>query len=129
MKLALAAPKTELFDLFVNSDEVPAPSLSPWRFVEVMHLDIQTLADQAKVHRNTVGRAPQSFALQYHMRQALRVLAAGREVSGDLERAITWYRNEPLSPFDYKTAEQLVSENRTDDVIRFLKSVGARAAG
>jgi len=123
------APETELFELFTNTAEVPAPALSPRRFVEVMHIDIRTLADHAKVHRNTVGRAPQSMALQNHMRQTLRVLAAGRDVSGDVERTIAWYRNEPLSTFEYKTAEQLVSENRTDDVIRFLESMSAGAAG
>ena len=34
-----------------------------------------------------------------------------------MDQAIFWYRNEPLQPFAYKTAEQLVSDGRSDDLI------------
>ena len=44
-------------------------------------------------------------------------------------RAIFWYRNVPLPPFGYKTAEQLVSEGRTEDVLRYVESLEAGAAG
>jgi len=40
-----------------------------------------------------------------------------------------WYRNEPLPVFGYKTAEQLVSDGRADDVIRYVVSLEAGAAG
>lgn len=46
-----------------------------------------------------------------------------------MHRALFWYRNEPLSVFDYKTAERLVSEGRTDDVIRYISALEAGAAG
>jgi len=34
-----------------------------------------------------------------------------------------------LSGFDYKTAEQLVSEERSDDLLRYIASIEAGAAG
>jgi hypothetical protein len=40
-----------------------------------------------------------------------------------------WYRNEPLPVFGYKTAEQLVSDGRAEDVIRYVVSLEAGAAG
>ncbi|WP_137860654.1 DUF2384 domain-containing protein [Variovorax sp. 3P27G3] len=52
-----------------------------------------------------------------------QVLAAATAVSGgDLEAAIGWYRNEPLAPFNYKTAESLVAEGRAADVLNLLES-------
>lgn len=42
---------------------------------------------------------------------------------------IFWYRNEPLQAFAYKTAEQLVSEGRADDLIGYVMSLEAGAAG
>ena len=48
---------------------------------------------------------------------------------GDGDRAIFWYRNAPIAPFDYKTAEELVSEGRTEDLIRYIQSLEAGALG
>jgi hypothetical protein len=86
--------------------------LSPKRFSDVLSIDLQTLAGQAHVHRNTLSRAPGSESVQRFMREAMRVLRAADDLTGDVGRAIFWYRNEPLPPFNYKTAEQLVSEVR-----------------
>ncbi|WP_423379490.1 hypothetical protein [Burkholderia sp. LMG 32019] len=62
-------------------------------------------------------------------RDVLEVLSATAEVSGDRWRAIRWFRNEKLSVFDDKTAEQLVLEGRRDDVLRYLKALDTGAAG
>lgn len=52
-----------------------------------------------------------------------QVLAAAAAVAGgDLEAAILWYRNEPLAPFDFRTAESLVAEGRAADVLKLLES-------
>lgn len=51
------------------------------------------------------------------------------DLNGDLNKALFRYRNEPLSAFGYKTAERLVSEGRTDDLLRYVASIEAGAAG
>jgi hypothetical protein len=56
-------------------------------------------------------------------------MRAAHDLSGDVGRSIFWYRNEPLPPFGYKTAEQLVIEGRTEDVLRYVSSLQAGAAG
>lgn len=94
-----------------------------------MHIDLQTLAEQAHVHRNTISRAPASHGVQDFLREALRVIKAATDLNGNLGRALFWYRNEPLSAFEYKTAERLVSEGRTEDVLRYIASIEAGAAG
>ena len=59
-----------------------------------------------------------------------QVVAAATAVSdGDLEAAILWHRNEPLAPFDYKTAESLVAEGRAADVLDLLESFQAGFVG
>lgn len=104
--------------------------LSPTKFIKVMHLDIASFAKNARVHRNTVTRAPAASSVQSYIRANLRVLRAAWEVADrDTGKAIFWYRNEPLAPFGYKTAETLVAEGRADDVIGLLESYGAGAAG
>ncbi|MBY8610678.1 DUF2384 domain-containing protein, partial [Burkholderia arboris] len=70
-----------------------------------------------------------SESVQKFLRDALRIIRAATDISGDVQRALFWYRNEPLPTFDYKTAEQLVSEGRTEDLLRYVTSLEAGAAG
>ena len=114
---------------FLKDPDEPAPVLSPKRFSQAMHIDLQTLAEQAHVHRNTIRRAPGSRGVQDFLRQALRVIKAATDLNGDLNKALFWYRNEPLSVFGYKTPERLVSEGRTDDLLPYMASLEAGAAG
>ena len=114
---------------FLKDTDTLAPVLSPKRFSQAMHIDLQTLAEQAHVHRNTISRAPSSRGVQDFLREALRVIKAATDLNGDLNRALFWYRTEPLAVFGYKTAERLVSEGRTDDLLRYVTSLEAGATG
>ena len=114
---------------FLREADTPAPALSPMRFSQAMHIDLQTLAEQAHVHRATISRAPGSRGVQEFLREALRAIKAATDLNGDLNKALFWYRIEPLSVFGYKTAERLVSEGRTDDLLRYVASIEAGAAG
>jgi len=126
---ALVDQSYQGFVEFLREPDLGAPVLSPKRFSEVLHIDIQALAEQAHVHRNTITRAPASRAVQEFLREALRVIKAATDLNGDLRKALFWYRNEPLSTFGYKTAERLVTEGRTDDLLRYIVSIEAGAAG
>jgi hypothetical protein len=119
----------ECFLDYLRDQEAGAAALSPRRFSEVFGMDIQTLATQAHVHRNTISRAPTSDSVQRFLREALRVIRAATDLSGDVNRALFWYRNEPLQPFGYKSAEQLVSDGRTEDLLRYIESLEAGATG
>jgi hypothetical protein len=103
--------------------------LSPKRFSQALNIDLQMLAEQAHVHRNTISRAPGSRGVQDFLREALRIIKAATDLTGDLSKALFWYRTEPLAVFGYKTAERLASEGRTDDVLRYVSSLEVGAAG
>ena len=127
-----AAAPAGAFERFIESlrdADTAAPVLSPRRFSEAMCIDLQTLAEQAHVHRNTISRAPASRAVQDFLRDALRVIRAATDLSGDLNKAMFWYRNEPLAVFGYKTPERLVSDGRTDDLLQYVISLEAGVAG
>ncbi|RQT24883.1 DUF2384 domain-containing protein [Burkholderia contaminans] len=127
---APTAPRSfDQFMLSLRDPDSDAPLISARRFAQALHIDLQTLAQQAHVHRNTISRLPESESVQTFLRQVLRVICAATDVSGDVRDALFWYRNEPLAIFDYKTAEQLVSAQRTDDLLRYITSLGGGAAG
>lgn len=107
----------------LREPESIAPIISARRFVAALHIDMQTLARLAHVHRNTISRLAGSESVQKFLREALRIIRAATDISGDVQSTLFWYRNEPLPAFDYKTAEQLVSEGRTEDLLRYMVSL------
>ncbi|WGI24242.1 DUF2384 domain-containing protein [Halomonas alkaliantarctica] len=118
-----------LADLKAVAREERHPLINPKLFASALSIDIQTLASQAHVHRTTISRAQGAEKLQRYLRDALRVLGAAADINGDFHDALFWFRNEPLSAFDYKTPEQLVSEGRSNDLLRYVQSLQAGVAG
>jgi len=114
---------------YLKDPDTSAPVLSPKRFSQALNIDLQMLAEQAHVHRNTISRAPGSRGIQDFLREALRIIKAATDLTGDLNKALFWYRTEPLAVFGYKTAERLASEGRTDDVLRYVSSLEVGSAG
>lgn len=118
------------FQTFTEGLRAPGmPLIAPDRFAEALHLRQQELAQLARVHRTTVADAPTNARLQQYMRDALRVLSAASEISGERARAIYWYRNTPIPEFEHRTAEQLVSAGKADAVISYLLSIGGGSTG
>jgi len=104
--------------------------LSPSKFIEMMGLDIASFAREAHAHRSTVIHAPGTQSIQTHISTNLQVLAAVAAASdGSLQDAIFRYRNEPLAPFDCRTAEALVAQERAADVLNLLESIQAGFVG
>lgn len=126
------APAT--FDQFISDLKARArydksPIISPRMFCLALGMDVQTLAARAHVHRVTVYRAQGAEKLQAYLRDAVRVMGAAAEVNGSFQDAAFWFRNEPISAFDFKMPEQLVSEGRAEDLLRYVQSLSAGAAG
>lgn len=118
------------FDAFMTYlRDGTTPTLSPARYGQVLHLDTQTLAQSAQVHRNTLRRAPQSASVQGFLRDSVRVLRAATDLHGSVEEALFWFSNHPLPVFDYKTAQTLVAERRTEALLHYLASLDAGFAG
>ena len=61
--VAEAGDGAEALD-FLRDKEVGASATPPKRFGEVFSMDLQTLASQVHVHRNTVSRVPASESWQ-----------------------------------------------------------------
>lgn len=119
------------FDGFMDflHSEARSASISPRRFGQVLGIDMQTLAGHAHVHRNTIARAPDSEGIQSYLRESLRVMRAAADIAGSVEKALYWFKNYPLPTFDYKTPQELVSEKRTDPLIKYIQSLQAGFAG
>ncbi len=104
-------------------------ALSPERLAGALELPLQKLATLARVHRNTVSLAPNSPKLQDAMVDVVRVLSAAHALTGDIDRALFWFRNQPIADFDHFTPMQLVERGQVQAVIDYIESIGAGATG
>ena len=122
------APSFSNFLDSIKADD-SAVALSPQRLAEALGLPQQRLAEMARVHRNTVSMAPNSQKLQDALVDVVRVISAAHELSGDIERALFWFRNHPIADFGHRTPMQLVEQGKAQTVIDYIESLSAGASG
>nr|WP_197530007.1 antitoxin Xre/MbcA/ParS toxin-binding domain-containing protein [Gloeobacter violaceus] len=86
-----------------------------------MKLPMTDLAKIVHLHRNTLSRRPQSPEVQSRLGRVAKIIArAAAMIGGEANRAVIWFRFEPLPGFDHKTAAQLVAEGHADAVETYL---------
>jgi hypothetical protein len=72
---------------------------------------------------------PASERLQDRLRDMVRVIMAASELTGDLQQAIYWFRNEPIVTLKRKTAAELVAGGHADAVMAHLSELVDGANG
>lgn len=119
----------EVFLHYVREPENDSTIISPMKFGQALRVDMQTLAKRSQVHPDTLRHHPETESIQKYIRNNVKVLMATSAINDNVENAIFWFKNYPLSIFDYKTAEELVLEERSEDVLRYIQSLRAGFAG
>jgi uncharacterized protein (DUF2384 family) len=120
---------TRLASGFVASLQEPrTPYISPRRVAEALGIQLSRLAEIAGVHRNTLSN-PASERLQDRLRDMIRVIMAATELTGDTQKAIFWFRNEPIATLKQQTAAELVAAGHTDAVMLHLSEIVDGANG
>jgi hypothetical protein len=97
--------------------------ISPQRMGDRLRLPLADLAKLAHVHRNTLARNPDSAVVQKGLEPVVHILAAAEELTGDADRAIIWFRHQPLAGHGGRTASQLVEQGHADAVIAHLEDL------
>lgn len=95
-------------------------AISPHRLSDILHISLSHLSKLTQVHRNTLTRNPASPDVQQRLGEVARIISLAADLIGDQQRAIIWFRHQPLSGFDNKTAEELVTAGHTDAVLEHL---------
>ena len=120
----------QLVSAFLDDLQEPrTPYISPARFAARSGLSQGTLARLAGVHRNTVRLNPASEALQDRLREMIRIITAAAELTGDIDKALYWFRNEPIVDYRGRTAADLVGEGHAGAVLTYLDDLGNGATG
>lgn len=94
--------------------------VSPQRMSRRLRLPLAELAKLAHVHRNTLALRPESIAVQKGLEPLVRILAAAEQLTGDADRAIVWFRYQPIAGHGGRTALELVEAGHADAVLAHL---------
>jgi uncharacterized protein (DUF2384 family) len=82
-----------------------------------MHMPLTELSQVIRMHRNTLTKRPNSPNVQSRLGQVARIISrAAAMTGGNFNRAVIWFRFEPLAGFNHKTAEQLVAMGHANAV-------------
>jgi uncharacterized protein (DUF2384 family) len=110
----LSTPPEAVYDPALNG-------ISPDRVAATLHAPLADIARLADVHRNTLTRAPASPKVQTRLGEVMRILSVATDLlGGDLNKAVVWFRHQPLAGFDGQTAEELVSAGHAQAVLTHL---------
>ena len=97
--------------------------VSPQRMSRRLRLPLADLAKLAHIHRNTLTKRPDSQLVQKSLEPVVRILAAAEQLTGDPDRAIIWFRHQPIAGHDGRTALQLVEAGHADAVLAHLEDL------
>ncbi len=104
-------------------------ALSPTELARALEVPAQRLASLARVHRNTVSLAPSSPKLQEALGDVVRVLSAASQLTGDVDKALFWFRNQPIPEFGHCTPMQVVEQGKVQSLVDYIDSISAGPAG
>lgn len=97
--------------------------LSPQRISRRLRLPLADIAKLAHVHRNTLAQRPDSPIVQKSLEPVVRILAAAEQLTGDADRAIVWFRHQPIAGYNGQTALELVEAGHADAVMAHLEDL------
>jgi len=98
--------------------------IDPRRMAERLRLSMTRLSLLAHLNRNTMTAHPVRPAVQTKLGGIARIIARAAELAGDEDKAIIWFKHQPLPGFG-KTAEELVQDGHADIVIEDLNRMAA----
>lgn len=109
---------------FVDSLQEPhTPYISPKRLSQALGEGGQSGA----ADRGSPQHSSQSFIGA--MREMVKVISAATELTGDVDKAIYWYRNEPIADYGHRTAAELVADGHVEAVLAFIRDLENGARG
>jgi hypothetical protein len=104
--------------------EEGAPHLSARRVADHLGITLSELATMVGVARNTLTASTGRKA-DAALSPVVRILALAGEMAGGEDRAVIWFKHQPIPGWAGKTASDLVREGKSEKVMAYLEAVRA----
>lgn len=120
---AMAMTDTDMTALHFADDR--SPFLSARRVADGLGVTLSELARLAGLARNTLTAKSSARRVDQALSPVVRIIAMASEMAGDEQRAVIWFKHQPIPGWAGKTAFDLVGEGKADRVLAYLESVRA----
>jgi DNA-binding XRE family transcriptional regulator len=97
--------------------------LSARRVAEQLGVTLSELARLIGVARNTLAAKSSARKVDNALSNVVRIIAMASEMAGDENRAVIWFKHQPIPGWGGKTAFDLVGEGKSDRVLAYLEAV------
>ncbi|PWK59077.1 antitoxin Xre-like helix-turn-helix domain-containing protein [Aminobacter sp. AP02] len=100
-----------------------SPFLSARRVSELLGVTQSELARLVGVARNTLTARSGTRKVDQALSPVVSILAMASEMAGDENRAVIWFKHQPIPGWAGKTAYDLVGEGKANKVLAYLEAV------
>lgn len=100
-----------------------AAAVEPKRLAAMLGVTLTELADLAGVHRSSLSRNPRSPEIQGKLGLLATVLARAAEIGGGVEKAVLWFRHQPIPALGYVRAAELTAAGEGNAVLAYLDAL------
>ena len=97
--------------------------LSARRVADQLGVTLAELAKLIGVARNTLTAKSSARKVDGALSNVVRILSMASEMAGDDNRAVIWFKHQPIPGWAGKTAFDLVGEGKPDKVLAYLEAV------
>lgn len=95
----------------------------------VQHAGAPVPVDAMNMAATSPGHNHDQTLLDAYLEELRRILSAATAVSGNMQTTIDWFHNDSLAVFSGKTAQEVMAEGRTTDLLRYIESLQAGFMG
>lgn len=124
-QMASAAPDT-MIDALVDTR---SHDIDPKRMATILQMTQAELATMIGVHRTTLARNPGSREIQQALSPIATILSMAADMAGNTDKAVIWFRHQPVPPFGAKRPIDMVKEGKAKNVIEWLLALEDGAYG
>ena len=97
--------------------------LSARRVADQLGVTLAELAKLIGVARNTLTAKSSARKVDGALSNVVRILSMASEMAGDDNRAVIWFKHQPIPGWGGKTAFDLVGEGKSGEVLTYLEAV------
>ena len=95
----------------------------------VQHAGAPVSIDATNLTDTSPGPNRDQTLLDGYLEELRRILSAAAAVSGNMQMAIDWFHHDGLEVFSGRTAQEVMAEGRTTDLLRYIESLQAGFMG
>jgi hypothetical protein len=98
-------------------------ALDPEGFAKQLAISMTELAATVRVSRNTLSAKPTSARAETALRPLAKILSLATQASGSVERAVLWFKYNPIMSLGTKTPMEHVRDGHADWVLGHIENV------